>query len=236
MEIRKMFSISQNDPSIVSQEGFFGLGSYAITKVKQFDSARNSPIYRALQLCSDVLTNDPYLSMALSVNNAIKQQMSSGDTSNSQSTSLDNVDGTSTTKTTVNQKSQMTIMSELVSELQYYAGYASKYEKEINDKLAAIATHMNLKENFYRKVGYWEIPGLFRNCPKYSDEVNRLLITIDKGIAQVKLVEGYGAPKDIIAKVVNHLNSVKKTITASIDLLDKNIIIVKGNELVKYGV
>lgn len=235
MEIRKMFSISQNDPSIVSQEGFFGLGSYAITKVKQFDSAKNSPIYRALQLCSDVLTNDPYLSMALSVNNAIKYQISLGNTVSTTTETIED-DNTVNIETVTTRKSEMSVMSDLVSELQYYSRVAVKYEKEINDKLAAIAMNMNLKENFYRKVGYWEIPGLFRNCPKYSDEVNKLLITIDKGIAQVKLVEGYGAPKDIISKVVNHLNNVKKTITASIDLLDKNILIVKGNELIKYGV
>ena len=213
-------SIKLYNDIVVSSEGFFGFGEYTITKVLLTGSSRNSPIYKTLRLCSNVLTNDSTLNEALNIANYIKYMISQTNTE---------------TTSTTTKKSEMSIASELTDIMEDSVRQNANYMVEINNMLKQYEIEMNNKGESWRKVGYWEVPGLFRNTAHYQTEIKDLKLSIDKGITQVKLVEKYGVPSDTINKVIGHLENVKRVIDKAAALLDKHVLVIKGNQLSSYG-
>ena len=116
------------------------------------------------------------------------------------------------------------ICDDNITEINILTNYLKQYEIEMNNKGES-----------WRKVGYWEVPGLFRNTAHYQTEIKDLKVSIDKGISQVKLVEKYGVPSDTVSKVINHLENVKTIIDKAASLLDKHVLVIKGNQLSSYG-
>lgn len=220
----------------VSNEGLFGFGEYTITKVILNGSSRNSPIYKTLRLCSDVLTNDYTLSEALNISGYIKYMISETNKEVTKEKNVRRLDGKTEKVQETTKKTEISLASELTEIMEASIRENSTYLEESNRKLKEYEAEMNRKGPNWRKVGYWEIPGLFRNSAHYQHEVKNIKLTIDKGISQVKLVEKYGVPSDTISKVIKHLEDVKDVVDKAASLLDKNVMVVKGNQLSSYGI
>jgi hypothetical protein len=228
-------SIKSYNDVIMSNEGFFGFGEYTITKVLLTGSSRNSPIYKTLRLCSDVLTNDSTLSEALNINNFIKHMISQADKEVTRDVDIPNRDGKVEKYQVTTKKSEMSIASDLTEVMEDSIRVNSNYMATANNMLKSYEAEMNNKGEHWRKVGYWEVPGLFRNTAYYQTEIKSLKLTIEKGISQVKLIEKYGVPSDTVNKVINHLENVKSIIDKAAALLDKHVLVIKGNQLSSYG-
>ena len=220
----------------VSTEGLFGFGEYTITKVMLNGSSRNSPIYKTLRLCSDVLTNDYTLSEALNIAEYIKYMISETNKEVTREKEVKSYGGKTEKVQETTKKTEMSLASELTEIMEASIRENSSYLEESNRKLKEYEAEMNHKGPNWRKVGYWEIPGLFRNSAHYQSEVKNIKLTIDKGISQVKLVEKYGVPNDTISKVIKHLEDVKDVVDKAASLLDKHVMVVKGNQLSSYGI
>ena len=228
-------SIKLYNDIVVSSEGFFGFGEYTITKVLLTGSSRNSPIYKTLRLCSNVLTNDSTLNEALNIANYIKYMIQQTNTETTRGHERTNNNGTTDTYSTTTKKSEMSLVSELTEIMEDSVRQNANYMAEANNMLKQYEIEMNNKGESWRKVGYWEVPGLFRNTAHYQTEIKDLKVSIDKGISQVKLVEKYGVPNDTVSKVIGHLENVKTIIDKAAALLDKHVLVVKGNQLSSYG-
>ena len=57
----------------------------------------------------------------------------------------------------------------------------NKLNNDVNNLMWV--TKSENKGESWRKVGYWEVPGLFRNTAHYQTEIKDLKVSIDKGIS-----------------------------------------------------
>ena len=188
-----------------------------------------------MRLCSNVLTNDSTLNEALNIANYIKYMISQTNTETTRGQQRTNNNGTTDTYSTTTKKSEMSLVSELTEIMEDSVRQNVNYMAEANNMLKQYEIEMNNKSESWRKVGYWEVPGLFRNTAHYQTEIKDLKLSIDKGISQVKLVEKYGVPSDTVSKVISHLENVKHVIDKAAALLDKHVLVIKGNQLSSYG-